>query len=104
MTDLSLDLIGSANDIVIDGGLVKTGLYASVLAALRPGQTVHTSANPEGSAFGAAALVFNGEGQTPFVNDCAIASPIVMPGLDDYRSTWRSLIAEPRSAKKEARA
>lgn len=104
MTDLSLDLIGSANDIVIDGGLVKTGLYASVLAALRPGQTVHTSANPEGSAFGAAALVFSGEGQTPFVNDCAIASPIVIPGLEDYRSTWRSLIAEPRSAKKEARA
>jgi len=89
MTDLSLDLIRSENAIVIDGGLVKTGLYASVLAALRPGQTVHTSANPEGSAFGAAALVFNAIGDNPFVNDCAVAEPASIPGLDEYRRQWR---------------
>jgi hypothetical protein len=75
MTDLSLDLIGSDNTIVIDGGLVKTGLYAAILAALRPAQTVHISANPEGSAFGAAALVFEERGHNPFVNDCAVAAP-----------------------------
>ncbi|WP_244926226.1 FGGY-family carbohydrate kinase [Agrobacterium deltaense] len=64
MTDFSLDLIGSQNTIVIDGGLVKTGFYASILAALRPSQTIHTSANAEGSAFGAAALVFDETGGT----------------------------------------
>jgi len=89
MTDLSLDLIGSRNTIVIDGGLVKTGLYAAILAALRPGQTIHTSANPEGSAFGAAALVFDETGGNPFVNDCSVALAAAIPGLDAYRHEWR---------------
>ncbi len=49
MTDLSLDLIGSKNTIVVESWRSgQAGLYASVLADLRPDQTVHTSANPEG--------------------------------------------------------
>lgn len=104
MTDLSLDLIGSKNDIVIDGGLVKTGLFASVLAALRPGQTVYTSANPEGSAFGAAALVFETQGRSPFVNDCAVAAPAALPGLADYRRAWRGLIEAGEPSRRERRA
>jgi sugar (pentulose or hexulose) kinase len=108
MTDLSLDLIGSENAIVIDGGLVKTGLYASVLSALRPGQTVHTSANPEGSAFGAAALVFETIGRNPFVNDCATAEPATIPGLEEYRREWRqrvdAMTSGERSERKEQRA
>ncbi len=108
MTDLSLDLIGSKNTIVIDGGLVKTGLYASVLAALRPGQAVHTSGNPEGSAFGAAALVFEVAGRNPFVNDCAAADPATIAGLDNYRGEWRrhvdAMATGQRYAAKEKRA
>ncbi|WP_411033708.1 FGGY-family carbohydrate kinase [Shinella sp. BYT-45] len=107
MTDLSLDLIGSENEIVIDGGLVKTGHYAAVLAALRPGQTVHTSANPEGSAFGAAALVFDADGRNPFVNDCAVAEPALLPGLRDYRREWRRQVARAHGeagGRKERRA
>lgn len=105
MTDLSLDLIGSSNTIVIDGGLVKTGFYASVLAALRPGQAVHTSANPEGSAFGAAALVFAEAGQNPFANDCVMASPEPLDDLEDYRREWRghvdAMIARKRNGTTE---
>jgi sugar (pentulose or hexulose) kinase len=106
MTDLSLDLIGSENTIVIDGGLVKTGLYASVLAALRPNQTVHTSANPEGSAFGAAALVFDAAGQNPFVDDCVMATAANIAGLEDYRQEWRQHVdamtgANPGDAKEK---
>lgn len=108
MTDLSLDLIGSENAIVIDGGLVKTGLYAGLLAALRPGQTVHTSANPEGSAFGAAALVFDNLGRNPFVNDCAVAEPVEIAGIEDYRQAWRrevkAIMADDDTMRKEARA
>ncbi|MCP8893898.1 carbohydrate kinase [Shinella daejeonensis] len=96
MTDLSLDLMGSGNTIVIDGGLVKTGLYAALLAALRPGQTVHTSGNPEGSAFGAAALVFDALGRNPFVNDCATAGAAAIAGLSDYRQEWRRRVEEMR--------
>jgi sugar (pentulose or hexulose) kinase len=92
MTDLSLDLIGSKNTIVIDGGLVKTGLYSAILAALRPGQTVHTSANAEGSAFGAAALVFDAIGSNPFVNDCTVAEPATVGDLNAYRQAWRQQV------------
>jgi sugar (pentulose or hexulose) kinase len=95
MTDLSLGLIRSNNDIVIDGGLVRTGLYAGLLAALRPGQTVLTSANAEGSAFGAAALAFEENGLSPFASECRPAEPLVIAGLDDYRHRWLAL-AESR--------
>jgi sugar (pentulose or hexulose) kinase len=91
MTDLSLDLIRSSNDLVIDGGLVKTGLYAGLLAALRPGQTVLTSSNAEGSAFGAAALAFEQMGISPFVSECHAAEPLVVGGLDAYRERWKVL-------------
>lgn len=91
MTDLSLDLIRSANPIVIDGGLVKTGAFASLLAALRPEQTVSASANPEGSAFGAAALAFEQIGLRPFVNASEVAVPFDVAGLLDYRKTWRGM-------------
>lgn len=99
MTDLSLDLIGSANAIVIDGGLVKTRLYASVLAAFRSQQSVHTSSNPEGSAFGAAALVFDTIDRNPFVNDCVIAEPATLSGLDAYRREWRQHVDAMTSGK-----
>ena len=105
MTDLSLDLIGSDNTIVIDGGLVKTGLYAAILAALRPAQTVHISANPEGSAFGAAALVFEDRGHNPFVNDCAVTTPAALAELDAYRREWRRQVEAMQAApRKEKRA
>jgi sugar (pentulose or hexulose) kinase len=89
MTDLSLELIGSTNPIVIDGGLVKTGFYAAVLAALRPDQTVYSSSNAEGSAFGAAALVFEQFGESPFKNACTVSSPARIAGLEAYRDLWR---------------
>lgn len=91
MTDLSLDLIQSVNPIVIDGGLVKTGIFAGLLATLRPGQKVLASANAEGSAFGAAALAFERLGLKPFSNDCEIAVPLGITGLQDYRATWREM-------------
>ncbi|MEZ2128745.1 MULTISPECIES: FGGY-family carbohydrate kinase [unclassified Sinorhizobium] len=91
MTDLSLDLIQSANSIVIDGGLVKTGIFAGLLAALRPGQKVLASANAEGSAFGAAALAFERLGLKPFSNDCETAAPLEIADLQDYRAVWREM-------------
>jgi sugar (pentulose or hexulose) kinase len=102
MTDLSLDLIRSTNDIVIDGGLVKTGLFAGLLAALRPGQVVLTSANPEGSAYGAAALAFEQVGLSPFASECRPAEPPVVEGLTAYRDRWIAL-AESRRGENSAR-
>jgi sugar (pentulose or hexulose) kinase len=101
MTDLSLELIKSSNPIVIDGGLVKTGLYAEVLAALRPRQAVYTSANPEGSAFGAAALVFDQTANNPFSNTCEEAVAANIEGLQAYREMWRTLSDVDQAEKKE---
>jgi sugar (pentulose or hexulose) kinase len=91
MTNLSLDLIKSENPIVIDGGLVKTGLFAELLAQLRPTQSVFTSAAAEGSAFGAAALVFETLGRNPFENETTIAASLQIFGLEAYRDAWAAL-------------
>ena len=98
MTDLSLDLIRSENDIVIDGGLVKTGLYQGLLAALRPDQTVLVSAVAEGSALGAAALAFEATGASPFVSECRPAEPVAIEALLAYRDRWLSLAESRREA------
>lgn len=101
MTDLSLDLIRSEHSIVIDGGLVKTGLFAELLAELRPTQEVYSSTTAEGSAFGAAALVFETVGQSPFEKETKRATPLPLFGLRAYRQAWRSLaeIEEPDVAR-----
>jgi sugar (pentulose or hexulose) kinase len=91
MTNLSLDLIKSHNPIVIDGGLVKTGLFAELLGQLRPTQSVFTSAAAEGSAFGAAALVFETLGRNPFANETTMAAPLQIFGLEAYRDAWAAL-------------
>ncbi|WP_420961558.1 FGGY-family carbohydrate kinase [Brucella sp. IR073] len=96
MSDLSLDLIRSRNDLVIDGGLVKTALYAGLLAALRPDQAVLASANAEGSAFGAAALAFEQMGLKPFASQCSRVEPLHIEGLPAYRERWISLAGERR--------
>ncbi|MFK0335131.1 FGGY-family carbohydrate kinase [Rhizobium sp. NPDC090275] len=108
MTDLCLDLIRSRNSIVIDGGLVKTGLFPELLAELRPSQEVYSSATAEGSAFGAAALVFESLGQSPFRNETTRAVSLPLFGLEAYRKAWRSLIeteeAEVAPPRKELHA
>jgi sugar (pentulose or hexulose) kinase len=108
MTDLSLDLILSRNNIVIDGGLVKTGLYPRLLAALRRHQTILVSAVAEGSALGAAALAFEATGLSPFVSECRAAEPLAIDGLSAYRDRWLSLAhgrhaAIPLETREEAR-
>lgn len=101
MTNLSLDLIQSANPIVIDGGLVKTGLFAGLLAQLRPSQPIFTSTTAEGSAFGAAALVFDTLGQKPFANETKEAAPLQLFGLEAYCDAWCALaqIEQPELAQ-----
>jgi len=91
MTNLSLDLIRSKNPIVIDGGLVKSGVFAELLAQLRPSQPIHTSATAEGSAFGAAALVFDTIGQHPFRNETTRANSLDLFGLEAYCEAWNRL-------------
>jgi sugar (pentulose or hexulose) kinase len=97
MTDLCLDLIGSENTIIVDGGLVKSGFYVEALAQLRPGQTVLSSDNPEGSAMGAAILAFEAKGQTLNPVRCANAVPTALAGLEIYRARWREMVEARRA-------
>ncbi|MBB3314124.1 sugar (pentulose or hexulose) kinase [Rhizobium sp. BK196] len=101
MTSLALDLIRSENAIVIDGGLVKTGLFAEILAQLRPEQPVFTSPTAEGSAFGAAALVLDTLGQKPFANETRQVAPAELFGLEAYRDAWKAMaeIDEPEATQ-----
>lgn len=96
MTDLCLDLIGSENAIIVDGGLVKTGYYAEALAQLRPRQRVLSSDNPEGSATGAAILAFEAVGQNIAPVPCVSAKPTQLRGLEAYRPRWREMVEARR--------
>ena len=58
-----LDLLGSRNDIIIDGGLANNQSLLGLVAALRPGQRVLRSETAEGTALGAAALAFEARGR-----------------------------------------
>ena len=56
MASASLDLLRSANPVIVDGGFVEDPLFARLLAALRPHQRVALSGQREGTAIGAALL------------------------------------------------
>lgn len=102
MTDYCLDLIGSANTIIVDGGLVRTGFYAEALARLRPGQRVLSSDQPEGSATGAAALAYEAKGVAVRPVACAEVAPLVLPDLTEYRTAWRELVERRREREPSA--
>ena len=102
MTDLSLDLIQSENLLVLDGGLAKIDLFTTMLAQLRPTQSVVRSMMSEGSATGAAALAFKALGLKPFKDETVPVTAGHVPGLEAYRTRWRELADGARAAARSA--
>jgi sugar (pentulose or hexulose) kinase len=102
MTDLSLDLMRSANRIVVDGGLAKIDLYTAMLAQLRPAQAILRSAMSEGSATGAAALAFKALGLNPFHDETESVAASRIAGLEAYRDRWRELADAARAKARHA--
>jgi sugar (pentulose or hexulose) kinase len=94
MSDLSLDLIRSSNTVIVDGGLNAGGLLASLLAALRPGQSFLQGATLEGSATGAAALAFESVGREFAAETPDPVRAADFKGLGRYRDAWRDLVAQ----------
>ncbi len=89
-----LDLLGSRNDIVIDGGLARNLALVRLVAALRPGQRVLRSETAEGTALGAAALAFEALGKRePFRSLLEDTEPLELPGLGTYFADWKAMIA-----------
>ncbi|SIR28533.1 Sugar (pentulose or hexulose) kinase [Rhizobium sp. RU20A] len=89
MTATVLDMLGSDNTVIIDGGLALNPVYATLIASLRPNQTVLVNADAEGTAAGAASLAFETFGVSPFKDPCTRVEPQVIPGLDAYAAAWR---------------
>lgn len=86
MTDVCLDLCGSEGPIRLEGPMAGNSLYARVLAALRPAQTVTLSEDAAGTLLGAALLA--GEDVPPQ------AGVPVLPlagAWGDYREAWHRL-------------
>lgn len=57
MADAILDLVGSRQRLVIEGRFAESAVFTRVLAALRPGQTVHTCQGQDDVAYGALRLL-----------------------------------------------
>jgi glycerol kinase len=89
----SLDLVSSAGDLILDGGLAHNVALCATLAALRPGQSLFRNTNAEGTAMGAAALAFRALGRTSvFPRDIGKVEPWSLSGLTDYHAKWRARI------------
>jgi sugar (pentulose or hexulose) kinase len=89
LADVSLDLIGSCDSVVIDGRFSTSSAFVQTLASLRPASAVLASNDPDGVAHGALRLA-----------NIARASPApwhrVAPlpvDLNDYRARWREAAA-----------
>ncbi|MGJ4928842.1 FGGY-family carbohydrate kinase [Bradyrhizobium sp. HKCCYLS2038] len=90
MTDHMLTRLGAdAGALVVEGGFVKSPLYAGLLAALRPQQPMLIADNTAGTAQGAALLA---TWPKPPVDLSRPVSPLVPKGLDSYVRRWRDRV------------
>ena len=87
----AVDLIGGDRGaLFLDGGLAAAPLYAEIIASLRPAQAVWVSAEPEGTALGAALLWrWQDRKESPGLRRRCVA-PLPLPGLADYAQRWRT--------------
>ncbi len=92
MTSEALDALESRSPIVIDGPFARNDLYCSLLAALRPRQSVASSLLQEGTAAGAAVLaLMNPAGELPRRPvELKPHAPGAFAGLRPYQSSWQA--------------
>ena len=92
MTSEALDAVESRSPIVIDGPFARNDLYCSLLAALRPRQSVASSLLQEGTAAGAAVLaLMSPSGDFPERRvELKPHTPTEFAGLRAYHSMWQT--------------
>ena len=90
--DLCLEVLGSTTPIVVDGGFATNQAFGSLLAALRPNQSVVMSRSKDGTALGAALLWRRFERSQP-VDNLALDStvPFDIPGRREAAEKWRKM-------------
>ncbi len=90
MTAVDLDLLGSSGDVIIDGSFAENHLFATLLAALRPKQSVSISKAKDGTALGAA-LLWGWPRRVEL--DLEKVAPVEIASLDAYADAWRERLS-----------
>ncbi len=91
VTDVDLDLLASAGDVVIDGSAAGNALYTGLLSVLRPQQKVMISRESDGTALGASLLWGWRNRREPVLIELESVPPLQIPTLDRYKARWRRL-------------
>jgi sugar (pentulose or hexulose) kinase len=85
LADVSLDLIGSCDSVVIDGRFSASSAFVQTLASLRPASAVLVGHDPNGVAHGALRLANIARASPALLRQ---VSPLPVD-LKDYRARWR---------------
>jgi sugar (pentulose or hexulose) kinase len=87
----SLEALHSKHTVIVDGPFSQNAVFLSLLASLRPGQTILASEARDGTAAGAACLALMPDGTPPHI-DVAMRTiaPAQIPALQPYQSAWRN--------------
>jgi len=85
MSDYCLTALGADDAIVVEGSFTNNPHFASLLAALRPGQSVAVTDDASGTTCGGWMLAH--WGGVPRVRS-TIAAPLALRGLAAYRDAW----------------
>lgn len=102
MIDFQLDLLESQDDIYIEGAFLQNPLLCSVIAQLRPKQSVWLSADNTGTVQGCAALIDwqRIDSDSPYTIELKPAVPTRLSNLEDYKSSWRNEIIISQGSRK----
>ena len=92
MASAGLDLLEARSQVIVDGSFADDPLFAALLAALRPGQPVAVSTEPNGRAQGAALLVGWAQRRTPVKLGLRPVEPAAIRGLQTYAAAWRTAV------------
>lgn len=88
LTDVALDQLPRASQVVLDGSFVREPLFASLVAALRA-EPILTNDHYYGTATGAALLASHETRARPASIALVRARAADLAGLDAYRHAWR---------------
>lgn len=88
IVDAMLTRLDAAGPVIVEGGFHRNTAFCGLLAALRPGQAVHATDDPSGTARGGW-LLARWQDRPSWAN--AAKAPVAawqVPGLADYRARW----------------
>lgn len=94
MIDFQLDLLQADNDIYIEGAFLQNPLMCSIIAQLRPQQSVWLSADNTGTVQGCASLIDWQNITEGMAYDIELkpAVPTRLVSLNSYKNKWRDKV------------